>query len=144
MKKKLGNYQQAETEGKSQLELVVKIFDGALQSLTAAEAAYQNEDFQAGYKELEKVRRFVVHLYSTLDFVKGGEIADQLGRLYVFMMSELDLIEATKDLTKLNSCTKVLKNLRDGWTGLRPARATIPSVTDGEVDHTEVSLMVTA
>ena len=143
MKKKLGNYQQAETEGKSQLELVVKIFDGALQSLGSAETAYRNEDFQAGYKDLEKVRRFVVHLYSTLDFVKGGEIADQLGKLYVYMMSEIDLIEATKDIAKLRSCTTVLKNLRDGWAGLRPAPMPIPSMTD-EKDHAEVSLMVTA
>lgn len=143
MKKKLGNYQQAETEGKSQLELVVKIFDGALQSMAAAEAAYRKEDFQAGYKDLEKVRRFVVHLYSTLDFVKGGEIADQLGRLYVYMMSEIDLIEATKDLTKLTSCAKVLKNLRDGWSGIRPAPVAIPSIAE-EKDHADLNLMVTA
>src|SRR5512137_2901152 len=99
MKKKITTYQQADTEGKSQLELVIKVFDGALQSLTAAKAAYAEEDYQIGYRELEKARRFVVHLYSTLDFVKGGEIADRLGKLYVFVMSEIDLIEATKDTT---------------------------------------------
>jgi flagellar protein FliS len=145
MKRKLSTYQQIDTEGKSQLELVIKIFDGALQSLTAAKEAYAKEEHQTGYKDLEKVRRFVVHLYSTLDFVKGGDVADQLGKLYVFMMSEIDLIEATKDTARIESCAKVLRNLRDGWTGLRPVATPIPAVAaTSERDRVDSSVLVTA
>ena len=143
MKKKINTYQEIDTTGKSQLELVIKIFDGALQSLTTAKEAYATENFQGGYRDLEKVRRFVVHLYSTLDFVKGGGVADQLGKLYVHLMSEIDLIEATKDTLKIDSCSRVLRNLRDGWTGLRPAAATtLPRERDGV--PTETSVLVTA
>jgi len=145
MKKKLNTYQQIDTEGKSQLELVIKIFDGALQSLSAAKEAYAKEEYQIGYQDLEKVRRFVVHLYSTLDFVKGGEVADQLGKLYVFMMSEIDLIEATKDTAKIESCAKILRNLRGGWTGLRPAATSIPTAAAAsERDEIESSVLATA
>ena len=145
MKKKLTTYQQIDTEGKSQLDLVIKVFDGALQSLSAAEQAYAKTDFQSGYTELEKVRRFVVHLYSTLDFVKGGEIADQLGKLYVFVMNEIDIIEATKNTAKIESCAKVLRTLRAGWTGLRPtATSAAPAVSERERDKVDSSVMVTA
>ncbi len=144
MKKKLTTYQQVDTAGKSQLDLVIKIFDGALQSLATAKEAYAQEDYQTGYRDLEKVRRFVVHLYSTLDFVKGGEVADQLGKLYVFMMSEIDMIEATKETAKIESCIKVLRNLRDGWTGLRPTAAPVPSVSAAEQVREDASVLATA
>lgn len=145
MKKKLTTYQRIDTEGKSPLELVVKVFDGSLQSLAAAKEAYAREEYQAGYNELEKVRRFVVHLYSTLDFVRGGEVADRLGKLYVHLMSEIDLIEATKNQVKIESCTKVLRNLRDGWISLRPAEAPIPTTAaTGERDRMDSSVLVDA
>ncbi len=145
MKKKISTYQQVDTEGKSQLELVIKIFDGALQSLTAAHDAYAEEDYQAGYRDLEKVRRFVVHLYSTLDFVQGGDVADRLGKLYVHLMSEIDMIEATKNQAKIDSCAKVLRNLREGWVGLRPPATPAPVAPEaGERDRIDSSVLVTA
>lgn len=145
MKKKITTYQQADTEGKSQLELVIKVFDGALQSLAAAKAAYAEEDYQQGYRDLEKVRRFVVHLYSTLDFVQGGEVADRLGKLYVFMMGEIDIIEGTKDNARIESCVRVLTNLRDGWAGLRPqAKLTAAMPETGGRDRIDSSVLVTA
>ncbi|PWB71592.1 hypothetical protein C3F09_07670 [candidate division GN15 bacterium] len=145
MKKKLSTYQQVDTEGKSQLELVIKVFDGALQALSTASAAYAEEDYQAGYRDLEKVRRFVVHLYSTLDFVKGGDVADRLGKLYVHLMSEIDLIEGTKNRARIDSCAKVLRNLREGWVGLRPPASPVPVAPEaGERDRVDSSVLVTA
>lgn len=145
MKKSLETYEEIEMTLKSPVDLVVRIYDGALQSLSAAKAAYSGEDYQAGYRDLEKVRRFIVHLYSTLDFVRGGEVADRLGKLYVHMMSEIDLIEATKNQTKIESCARVLRNLREGWVGLRPPATPVPVAPEAsERDRIDSSVLVTA
>jgi flagellar protein FliS len=145
--KRLETYQDAETLSKPPVDLLLKVYDGSLQSFAAAAEAYARGDFAAGYNHLEKARRFVVHLYTTLDFDKGGDVAERLGRLYVFVMNEIDFVEATKQTARINGCIKVLQNIRDGWAGLKPARATTASRSpmDGQdADRLEQTLEFTA
>jgi flagellar secretion chaperone FliS len=145
--KRLETYQDTETLSKPPVDLLLKVYDGSLQSFAGASEAYVRGDFTAGYDQLEKARRFVVHLYTTLDFDKGGEIADRLGRLYVFVMNEIDFIEATKQTARIDGCIKVLQNIREGWVGLKPARSTSQNrvPTDGQdTNRLEQTLEFTA
>ena len=116
---KVSEYQRNDTLGKSQLDLVIKVYDGAINALKAAKQNYIDQEVQKGYEQLEKVKKFVTHLYTTLDFSQGGEIAEQLSKLYVFVLTQLDVIEATKDLKKIDDNIKILNNLRSGWTGIK-------------------------
>lgn len=118
-KESIGEYQKNDTLGKSQLDLIIKVYDGAINSFRMAREFYEKKDGPGGYEQLEKVRKFLTHLYTTLDFEKGGEIADKLGQLYVFVLTQLDVIQATKDLKKIDDNIRILNNLRSGWTGLK-------------------------
>ncbi len=115
----LKSYEAVDTLGKSQLELVIKVYDGALNSLRAGAECYKSEKLQEGYEHLEKAKTFVVHLYTTLNVEQGGEVAVNLSKLYSFVVSQIDIIEATKDLTILDDITNVLINLKSGWSELR-------------------------
>lgn len=119
-------YQQVDTMGKSQLDLVIKVYDGAIKALKDAKSAYEKNDNQEGYEQMERVRKFITHLYTTLDPEKGGEIAEQLGKLYAFVINEISVIEATKDLAKIDDNITVLNNLRSGWTELKQQEAELP------------------
>lgn len=113
------NYKTAETLGSTQLELILQVYDGALQALAHACKAYRVEQFDAGYNELEKARRFVTHLYTTLNLEEGGEVAANLAQLYTFVIGEIDSGQATKDVEQLDNVSTVLRNVRDGWAELR-------------------------
>ncbi|MEE8576872.1 MAG: flagellar protein FliS, partial [candidate division Zixibacteria bacterium] len=63
-------------------------------------------------------RKMLVHLYTTLDEEKGGEVAENLGKLYTYLICQLDIVQATKDQSVIESSVKVLKNLREGWDGI--------------------------
>jgi flagellar protein FliS len=119
MERKLKQYQRAQIMGESPLDLILTVYDGAISAYRAAEAAYRAEDHEAGYQQMERARKFVTHLYTTLDHENGGEVADHLARLYAFLISSIDQIEATKDITKIASCLRVISNLRDGWQGIK-------------------------
>lgn len=137
---KLGTYREVDTLGKSQLELILQVYDGAIKAVTEARGNYERSDTQSGYDEVERAKRFVMHLYTTLNFDKGEEMADRLGHLYVYALNQMNVIQATKDLAEADNVINVLKNLRSGWNGLRqnqgPERVssngTIPSSHAGQ------------
>ena len=129
----LKSYETVDTLGKSQLELVIKVYDGAIAAYSAAAECYRKEEYQTGYEHLEKAKTFVVHLYTTLDNEQGGEIADNLSKLYSFIVNQTNVVEATKDLSDIDDIISVLTNLRAGWSELKqqdakpaPAAATEP------------------
>jgi len=115
----LATYRAVDTHGKSQLELILQVYDGALAAYREAAQCYEKQDLNAGYESLEKAKRFVVHLYTTLDPEKGGEIAEQLGKLYAYVVNQTNVAEATKDLSRIDDIISVLENLRLGWAGLK-------------------------
>ena len=119
MPNKLKEYQRADTMGKSHLDLLIQVYDGAISSFKSARQAYHEQENQQGYDHLEKGRRFLTHLYTTLDYDQGGEIAENLGKLYTFLISQVEIIQATKDVSKLQNSIKVLENLKAGWAGLK-------------------------
>lgn len=123
MEGKLTAYQKVDTLGKSQLDLVIQVYDGAISAFQAAAESYQRADDSAGRRHLEKANRFMTHLYTTLDAEKGGQVAEQLGKLYAFVISQTNILQATKDLRQIDDNITILKNLRDGWVELKKKQA---------------------
>ena len=115
----LKSYEAVDVLGKSQLELVIKVYDGALNSLRSGSESYKDEKYQEGYEHMEKAKTFVVHLYTTLNVEQGGEVAVNLSKLYSFIVSQIDVIEATQDLAVIDDMINVLTNLKSGWSELK-------------------------
>ncbi len=118
MSAKLGNYQAADILGKSGPELVVKVYDGAINSLRRAAEQYRKNDSRRGFEALEKTRNFLVHLYTTLDEKRGGEIAEKLSKLYAYLIERIDFVQATKDVSIIDDMVDILNNVRGGWVEL--------------------------
>jgi len=123
MNKKIGSYQSAETIGKSQIDLILKVYDGAVSSLESARRAYADECLTDGREQMERAWRFVTHLYTTLNMEKGGEVAENLEKLYAYVISQSYAVQATKDLASIADMISILDNLRAGWRGLRQQQA---------------------
>jgi flagellar secretion chaperone FliS len=123
MENKLRNYQAGDTLGRSGVELVVKVYDGALNCLRRARENYSNENRPAGYDNLEQAKKFIVHLYTTLDEKNGGEIAYKLGRLYVFVIEKLNTVQATGDVNLIDDSIEIIGNLLEGWSELAGRQA---------------------
>ena len=125
MKQELQAYRQADTMGKSPLDLILMVYDGTIKALRTAAQNYQNEKYQAGYDELQKAKRMVTHLYATLDNERGGPIAANLGKVYSWALAQMQLIEATKEVRQIDAVIQALSNLRSGWAELRD-RQSVP------------------
>jgi len=116
---KLSTYRTIDTLGKSQIDLILQVYDGALGAFKAAAGHYRAEEFQGGYEQLERARKFLVHLYTTLDQEGGQEVASNLAKLYSFMICQIDAVEASHDASLIDSNVTILENLRAAWLGLK-------------------------
>lgn len=119
MKQKLEAYRYADTMGKSPLDLIIAVYDGAMKALRTAAEHYLNKKNQDGYDEIQKAKRMITHLYSTLDTEKGGQVAANLGKMYSWAIAQLCVIEATKDVEQIEAVAAALNNLRSGWVELK-------------------------
>lgn len=123
MSQNVASYQTTDTLGKSSVDLVIKVYDGAIEAFRSARNHYENKSLQEGSEQIENARRFVTHLYTTLDPEQGGEIAENLAKLYAYIISRSFVIQGTKDFSEIDDSINVLSNLRSGWVGLREQQA---------------------
>ena len=114
----LKTYLTVNTEGKSQVELVLQVYDGAIKEYRQAIEFIKQEDHLKVRDTLDKAKKFVVHLYTTLDPENGGEVAENLSKLYTYVICQTEVATATKDIQIVDDIVTILGNLRDGWNDL--------------------------
>ncbi len=118
MKTKINEYVKTGTEGNSQVELIVKVYNGAINNLSQARQLINTGDIVKSYQALEDSKNFLVHLYTTLDMENGGEIAKNLSSLYGFLINEINIVQASRDVKQLDEIIAIIANVKDGWVEL--------------------------
>lgn len=118
MNKQLASYQKAQVSGASQRDLIVMCYKGGIKYLVDARQKLEAGDINGFSDQIEKAHRVIFHLYTTLDMEKGGEIAERLGDLYVYMINQLYLLNATKKRELFDGLIKVMTTLKEGWENL--------------------------
>lgn len=119
MNKGFSTYQENNTMGMSQLDLILTVYRGAIGLLNQAKSDFSNQQFSQGRTACDKARKCIVHLYTTLDMEQGGEIAQNLGRLYAYMIEQLDVAVASKSQEMFDSIIGLLTTIKEGWDDLK-------------------------
>jgi flagellar protein FliS len=145
MKQNLEAYRHADTMGRSPVDLILMVYDGAIKAMRSAADCYDRKENQAGYDEIQNAKRMVTHLYTTLDREQGGQVAEHLGKMYTWVISQLFILEATKNIDQLGQVIEVMGNLRSGWETLKSQSSTGVEKTGPETpDKITEHLVVTA
>lgn len=134
MRNGLANYQKNQVAGMSQKDLILLLHTGALKFLDQARNDLASEDIEGFADRIERIHRIVHHLYTTLDFEAGGEIAERLGSLYSFIISQLYVVNSTRSETIIEDLREVITNLKEGWQELG-SEATVDVNAFAEKNH---------
>jgi len=118
MRSGLANYQKNQVAGMSQKDLILLLHTGALKFLDQAKEELAKENTEVFADRIERTHRIVQHLYTTLDFEAGGEIAENLGSLYSFIISQLYIVNSTRSVAIIDDLTDIISNLKEGWLQL--------------------------
>lgn len=95
--------------------LVVTLYDETLGALRASIQAIHRKDIEARCNAVSVASELLATLYLCLDHEQGGEVADNLGRLYSFLIPRLQRINVYNDVDTAEDAIRLLQPLRDSW-----------------------------
>ncbi len=117
-------YYETHVQSRSPLELVVMLYDGALQSLAQAADAMERQDMARKGDALSRALAIVAELQSTLNLQEGGEVAAELDRLYSHVTERLIEANVQRQATPIREVVRLLTPLRDAWAQIATAATT--------------------
>lgn len=110
------HYLKTQIETASQPQLLLMIFDAAVKKLHIARRAIEKKEIEKAHTELTKVQRIFTELMIALDFEKGGDLAENLLRIYDFVYHHLVKANIKQDAAMVDEILPIVEDLRDGWT----------------------------
>lgn len=111
----LGTYQQVQTLTADPARLVLMLFDGASRFLQKARRGLERGDAGEFAQSLSRAHAIIGELADSLNHKTGGEIAENLGRLYQFMLVHLTEGLIAKSPAHLDRVLELLLTIREGF-----------------------------
>ncbi|WP_129649245.1 flagellar export chaperone FliS [Peristeroidobacter agariperforans] len=103
----------------SPVKLVLLLTDGLLEELVRARAHIEARRYELKARSLDRCVDMLNGLSSALDIEKGGEVSENLSRLYDYCAERLYRAGVSLDPTLIDEVTGLLTTLRRGWQGMQ-------------------------
>jgi flagellar secretion chaperone FliS len=111
------------------MELISLLYQGVISEVRDARRHLQAKDIRARSKSISKAHDILAELTIALDRNRGGRIAENLGRLYDYMMRRITEANFKQIDEPLAETLGLLSTLQEGWEGAR--QQTKPAVALG-------------
>ena len=108
-------YQQTQILTSSRVQIVVLLYDAAIQSIELTRRAIETNNLPDKARFIGRAISIVGELDSVLDYEQGGDIAKSLHRLYDYVLSELVEANAKHMSARLDGPARCLMTLREAW-----------------------------
>ena len=99
-------------------QLTKMLFSGALRALAIAETAMKQKQFQLKGEQLARAINIIEGLDDSLDLEKGGELAENLGGLYQYMVQELYKSSFRSDPLIVREVSNLLREISGAWDNI--------------------------
>ncbi|KFZ38189.1 flagellar biosynthesis protein FliS [Shewanella mangrovi] len=99
-------------------QLVLMLFDGFLEELERAIGHINGRRFDRKAHSVEKMLRILGGLEASLDLDKGGELANNMARLYDHCGQMVLQASLRNQVEPLDNVRQVMTNLQQGWKGI--------------------------
>ena len=113
-------YRQTRVKTASQGQLIVMLYDEGLKQLKAAEIELGGSQpkLDSAHNAIVKAQDVITELMVSLDFDKGGDIAQNLFHLYMYFNQKLIDANLTKDVSGISEVYKLMSELRSAWASI--------------------------
>lgn len=110
---------ETEVESASPHQLILLLFDGALQAIRQARIHMEKKNIAEKGRLLSMAISIVTAgLLASLDGEKGGEVAGNLGNLYDYCARRLFEANLKNDPAILDEVANILSGLREAWASI--------------------------
>jgi len=136
MNSHIEQYRRSQVTGMSQKELILMLYRGAIRFLSEAKAAMGSQRYDQSWVKLDRARKIVLHLYSTLN-MEAGQVANDLAALYSHIIEQISVANAKREPALIDHCIKVLNTVKEGWEQIPDAEKTAQGALGGEIAQNE-------
>jgi len=147
----MNQYREMHVASERPEDVVLKLYDGAIGFLrNAREELVEKSNVPEKARLIEKTTKILDYLQSCLDMERGGEIAENLNRLYDYMLVRLTQANAENSGSKIDEVIRLLGTIREGWkeicksTGVREALTADPVRAAGTGPRAGQGIIVSA
>lgn len=112
----INHYQSTQVTTASPERLLLMLYEGAVSFSRMAQNSMNCGDIGGKGTYIGKALAIVTELRSTLNHDMGGKIAQDLERLYAYIIGEFINANINNDSKSLENAIAILANLHDTWT----------------------------
>ena len=116
-------YQENRVTTQTPGRIVVMLYEGAIKFLKQAIREMEAGQYIEKGKSISRAVDIIQELNVTLNMEAGGEIADNLRRLYRFVQERLFQANVCKDADMIRQMTRLLEELNEGWKAVASGKA---------------------
>ncbi len=99
----------------SKTRQVVMLYDGLIRMVQQVKTAMENNEIEKRYNLLQQACNVILGLQASLDFERGGEIAQLMDKYYSSIDARLISLHRRQDIAVADQVVKELKMMRDAW-----------------------------
>lgn len=108
-------YRQTQVMTSSRVQIVVLLYDAAIQSIELARQAMETSNIADKGRFLGRAISIVGELDCALDYERGGDIARLLHQIYEYALAELVEANVRNDRRRLEGVLRCFNVLREAW-----------------------------
>lgn len=108
-------YQKSSIETASREQILIMLYDGAIQFLNKAKVAMQNKDIEATNNNLIGAQNIIQEFINSLDREIAPQLADNLTSLYEYFIRRLVHANLKKKIEPIDEVLSYLKSLKATW-----------------------------
>ncbi len=128
-------YRQFSIQGAPPLRLVVMLYDGTIAALQRAAEAAEGRNIQGKCSHIKRALAILAQLEGTLNFERGGEVALNLKRLYVYARAQIMKANIENSAEVLQSLIEKLATVREAWSQAEGVREKSPATQEQALRH---------
>ncbi|MCG4571618.1 flagellar export chaperone FliS [Clostridium cochlearium] len=99
----------------SKEQLLLMVVDGAVKFSKIAKQGIEEKDIKKAHENIIKTQNIFYELMATLDVEKGGEWAENLMKIYDFIIQRLVQANIKKDVKIMDEIIPIIEDIRDTW-----------------------------
>ena len=108
-------YQKANIETASREQILIMLYDGAIQFLNKAKVAMQNKNYEAIHNNLMGAQNIIQEFINSMDREVAPQLAENLISLYEYFIRRLIQANMKRQEDPIDEVLKYLKSLKATW-----------------------------
>jgi len=114
----IGAYQQTAIGTQSKGRLIVMLYDGAIKFMKLAIREMEAGNYAAKGRYINRAQDVINELNAVLDMDSGGDISQNLRKLYLFTNRRLSEANAKRDPQMIQEVITLMEELNQSWRAI--------------------------